>query len=64
MTPTGKINMIQRGYNINGFEVITLSDKPLAGISTLTNNLDSDQSGATAHYYTQESIIKWFVKSK
>lgn len=64
MTPTGKINKIQRGYNINGFEIQALSDKPLAGISTLTQNLDEDQSAATAHYYTQESVIKWFVKSK
>lgn len=63
LSSSNKINMIARGSNVYGFEVVELSDRKYAGISTLTQSLDADQSDSFAQYYPEQSLIKWFLKS-
>jgi len=64
LSSSNKINMIARGSNVYWFEVVELSDRKYKGINTLMQSLDVDQSDSFAQYYPEESLIKWFLKSR
>lgn len=56
--------MIARGSNVYGFEVVELSDRKYKGINELMQTLDADQTDSFAQYYPEQSLIKWFLKSR
>lgn len=64
LTSSNKVNMIARGNNIYGFEVIEMSDRKYKGINNLMDLYATDQSGSFAQYYPEQSIIKWFLKNQ
>ena len=64
LSTSNSINMIARGANVNGFEIVWLSDRKYAGISKILSTLDTDQSMAFGYFLPQEMIIKWFVRTK
>ena len=64
LSSSNTINMIARGANINGYDVMELSDRPYAGITKLMWSLDKDQTNAFAIYYPNEMLIKWHLYSQ
>ena len=64
LSSSNTINMIARGANINGFEVMELSDREYAGITKLMWSLAKDQTNAFAVYYPNEMLIKRHLYSQ
>lgn len=63
LSKSNKISQMARGVNINGYEVLELSDREYEGINKLMWALDQDQTDAFAYYAPKENLIKWHVKS-
>lgn len=63
LTSSNKINRIVPGWNVNGFEVIELTERAYNGIPNLMHSLDTDQSESFAQYYPEQALIKWHLKS-
>lgn len=62
LSSSNTISMVAPWGNINWFEVIGLSDRPLAGISKIMATLDKDQSASFAYFLPDAMLIKWHVK--
>lgn len=58
-----QIDQIATGQNINGFEVKSLSQRPMAWCSKLLDSLDRDQTGSYGEYVAWPSLIKRHLKT-
>lgn len=58
-----QINQIATGENINGFEVLPLSQRPNAWITKIMESLDRDQTGSYWEYVSWPSLVKRHLKS-
>lgn len=63
LTPSNKINLVARGSDIDGFEVIPLSHRKRAGIDKIMEALDPDQSDSFGYFLPQDNLIKRHLKS-
>lgn len=63
VTPSNKIIRIVRWADIDGFEVIELSERKYAWISKIMSSLDSDQTDSFGYFLPKDNLIKWFFKS-
>lgn len=59
-----QINRIATGQNINGFEVMNLTQRPYRGCTKLMESIDRDQTWSRGEYLYQPSIIKRHLKSQ
>jgi len=62
VTPSNSINMIAKGQNVYGFEILPLSDRKYKGISKIMATLDVDQTASFGYFLPDKNLIKWFFK--
>lgn len=63
LTPSNKIVKLARGANIDGFEVLELSERKYAGISTIMSGLAIDQTDSFVYHLPKENLVKRHVKA-
>lgn len=63
LTPSNAINMIARGENVYGFDVISLTYRKYSGINKIMSSLDKDQSQSFGYYLPSQNLIKWHLKT-
>lgn len=62
LSSSNAICMVAPWGNVNGFEVVGLSDRPFAGISKIMATLDTDQTASFGYFLPDVMLIKWHVK--
>jgi len=63
LTPSNKINIVAKWQSIDWFEVMELSERKYAWISTIMSMLDKDQIDSFWYFLPKDNLIKWFLKS-
>lgn len=63
VTPNNNINKLIRGQNYNWYEEVELSQRSNAGISSIMQTLDPDQTSSFWYFLPKENLIKRHLKS-
>lgn len=64
LSSSNTISKIARWTSVNWFEIQDLSWRKYAGIDTIMESLDKDQTQSFWYYLSNANLIKWFVKSE